>query len=336
VDSRERGGQALLVRARPVLALLLLAACRTHPAPAPEAGSSVPPAGPYALVLGTAQDGGCPQIGCEAPCCQAARADPHRRARVASLLVVDPPSGRRFLIDATPDLAEQLELARGRPPSRHPAGARPPLFDAILLTHAHMGHYAGLLELGREAYGSRGTRVLASPRMAAFLRSNAPWSALFGPEGATLEELAPGRELELAPGLRVLPRAVPHREEFSDTLAFELRGPHRRLLYAPDTDGWERWDPPVEAWIAGVDFALLDATFFGAGELPGRDLSTIPHPFLADSLERFGALDPQERRKIRFTHLNHSNPALDPVGPAATAVRAAGLALAREGELLEL
>jgi pyrroloquinoline quinone biosynthesis protein B len=293
------------------------------------------PAGPYALLLGTAQDGGLFQIGCEAACCARARRDPGGVRLVASLLLVDPRSGTRFLFDATPDLPRQVELARGRPAGRPPGEARRPLFDGIFLSHAHMGHYAGLLALGREAYGSGGVLLHASARMGAFLRENAPWKALLE-GGARLELLEPGRALCLGPELTVTPIAVPHREEYSDTLAFLIAGPRRTLLYAPDTDAWERWSPPIEELLARVDLALLDGTFFDDGEVPGRDLAEIPHPFVRASLERFSNLTVAERTKIHFVHLNHTNPAADPDSAASAAVRAAGLAVARECQLFEL
>lgn len=295
------------------------------------------PATPYVVVLGTAQDGGLPQIGCTEPRCRLAREDPARARMVASLLVVDPRSGKRFLIDATPDLARQVELARAHGAAAPGApGTRPPLFDGLFLTHAHMGHYAGLLALGKEAYGARGLATHASARMAAFLRENAPWSALVADGALALVTLEPGTPVALAADLEVLPFSVPHREEFSDTLGFLVRGPEHSVLYVPDADRWDGWESPPEAWIARADRAYLDGTFFDDGEVPGRDLSKIPHPFVRASLERFAALPAHERAKIRFVHLNHTNPACDAESRARRAIRALGMEVAAEGELVEL
>ncbi len=318
--------------ARRALALLLLApgCALAPPAASPARGA------PYVVVLGTAQDGGLPQIGCLLACCRAAREAPARSRLVTALLLVDPRSGKRFLFDATPDIAEQVERSRGHPPDRALEGPRPPLFDGVFLTHAHMGHYAGLLELGREAYGSAGLVVHASERMEGFLRSNAPWSALFAEGGARIERLTPGEPVALGDELSVTPLAVPHREEFSDTLAFRIDGPARSLLFAPDTDAWERWSPPIEEHLRAVDLALVDGTFYDDGEVPGRDLSTIPHPFIRTSLERFAGLPESERAKVRFLHLNHTNPACDPGSAASARIRAAGMAVARDGEVLGL
>ncbi len=315
------------------LAALLLASCA-----APESAEALPlPDDPYVLVLGTAQDGGLPQIGCEDASCRAARATGAGRRRVASLLIVDPASGSRWLVDATPDLPEQAELARGHPPTRRAEGPRPPLFDGILLTHAHTGHYTGLVHLGREAYGARALPVHASPRMAEFLRTNGPWSEMVRDGHVTLLVLEPGGEaLRLGERITVEPFRVPHRDELSDTLAFLIRGPERSVLYVPDADRFEGWSPPLESLLARADAALLDGTFFSGDEVPGRDLSKIPHPFVAQSIERFAALPARERAKIRFTHLNHTNPAADPASPEAARVRAAGMAIARDGDVIPL
>lgn len=315
--------------------LALLAACTANTADSDDAT----PATPYVLVLGTAQDGGLPQIGCEEELCRSARAKPGRRRLVTSLLLVDPRSGERWLFDATPDLPAQVERMRGHPESRPTAdatGPRPPLFEGVFLTHAHMGHYAGLHHLGPEAYGARDLPLYGTPRLLAYLEDNGPWSLLLSAGTLRPVELPPGRRIELAEDLAVRALAVPHREEFSDTVAFVIEGPSRSLLYLPDIDKWERWDTPIEEVLGEVDVALLDASFFAAGEIPGRDLADIPHPFVVESLERFRPLPLDERAKIRFTHLNHTNPAVDPDSAAAARIRAAGMRVARDGEVIHL
>jgi len=293
------------------------------------------PAAPFVVVLGTAQDGGLPQLACRGENCRRAREEPGFRRLVTSLLLVDPRSGQRWLFDATPDLPEQLERSEAVAP-RAPAVGRPALFDGVFLTHAHVGHYSGLLQLGREAYGSEAQLVHASPRMTAFLAENGPWGLLIEAGHLRVEPMAPGEVVELAPDLRVRALAVPHRDEYSDTLAFVIDGPRRSCLYLPDVDKWAKLEPPIEALLAEVDLALVDGSFFSAGELPGRSMEEIPHPFVVESLERFAPLPASERAKLIFTHLNHSNPACDPGGPEAVQVRAAGCRVASEGLLLEL
>jgi len=314
---------------RIALSIPLVAGCAAMP-------EHEAPGNPYVLVLGTAQDGGLPQIGCRKECCEAARRDPERRRLVTSILVVDPRSGTRFLVDASPDLPEQIELAKRHPPARTAAGPRPPLVDGIFLTHAHIGHYLGLAHLGREVYGAKDTPLHASARMAAYLRENGPWSLLVETGAVRLEILEPDRPVELGEDLSIVPITVPHREEYSDTFGFVVRGPNRALLYVSDIDKWENWDRRVEDVLAGVDVALLDGTFFDEQEVPGRLMAEIPHPFIVESIERFSGLAPEERGKVLFTHMNHSNPAAVPESPEASAIRAAGMAVARDGQRIEL
>lgn len=294
------------------------------------------PAGPYVVVLGTAQDGGVPQIGCDQPRCVRARRDSSARRLVTSLLLADPRSGRRWLFDASPDLASQVERARAHPPTRSTTGARPPLFDGVFLTHAHIGHYLGLAQLGREVYGARELPTYGSSRMLAFLRDNAPWKLLVESKALELREIELESEVQLADHVRVSALLVPHRDEFSDTLAFIVRGPRRALLYLPDIDKWERWEQRLEDVLARVDVALVDGAFYADGEIAGRSMAEIPHPFITQTLERLRAAPLELRSKVVFTHLNHTNPACDEGGEAQRAIRAAGMRVAREGELIEL
>ncbi len=299
-------------------------------------GPAATPAGPYALVLGTAQDAGVPQIAADGPQDRAARRDPSRRRLVASLLIVDPAVGGRWLIDATPDLAEQVARAEGHPANRVVAPGRPPLFDAIFLTHAHSGHYTGLLELGREAYAADGQRVVASGRMAKWLESNAPWELLMRLGHVRLERFESGRPLRLSERLTLEPIPVPHRAEYTDTLAFRVAGPAHSLLWLPDIDKWELWDRRLEGVLASVDRAFLDGSFFGPGEVPGRAMTEIPHPFMVETLARLAPLPESERRKVVFVHLNHSNPALDPASPERAELERAGMRIAEEVERYDL
>lgn len=310
-----------------VLAFLCVAACSENGSVggAPEA----PPRDrPYAVVLGIAQDGGYPQAGMkESPAWE----DPSLRRMVASLGIVDPASGRRFLIDATPDFKEQLHRLDRLAPVEDTPG-----LDGIFLTHGHVGHYTGLLHLGREVIGAHRVPVYAMPRMTRLLRDNAPWELLVRLQAIELRPLAAGKPVTPAPGLRITPLPVPHRDEYTETIGFLVEGPRRALLFLPDIDKWERLDETgarIESWIARVDVAYLDGTFFADGEVPGRAMAEIPHPFIEESLRRFARLPAPERRKIRFVHINRTNPAMSPHSPAAGAVRDAGMGIAAELEI---
>jgi pyrroloquinoline quinone biosynthesis protein B len=267
-----------------------------------------------AILLGTAQDGGVPQAGCHCALCTRARTDLTRRQWVACLGLVDRAARQSWLIDATPDLPEQLSALHTLAPDCPLAG--------IALTHAHVGHYAGLIHLGREVWNTQGLPVYASPRMAGFLRENGPWSQLVTLNNIRLRTLEPGHETQLSPDLHLAPILVPHRDEFSDTLAFVVRGPALRLFYCPDIDTWDRWEHELRGFVAGMDVALLDGTFFSAEELGGRDLSHIPHPLATNTVERLAGVDCD----VRLIHLNHSNP-LHRSGPERDWLAAQGIGI---------
>ncbi len=286
---------------------------------------------PYLVVLGIAQDGGYPQAGCRKSCCQRVYNGQQPGRFIASLAIVDPRSGRRWLIDATPDFREQLRLLDETAPVPDSPG-----LAGIFLTHAHIGHYTGLMHLGREVMGSRRVPVYAMPRMHTFIRENGPWSLLVDLHNIELRRLAHQTPVRLADDLSIIPILVPHRDEFSETVGFLIRGPNRSALYIPDIDKWERWKVRIEDMLSKVDVAFLDGTFFANGEIPGRDMSEIPHPFIVESMQRFASLPVSEKRKIRFIHLNHTNPALNRTSQAYHKIQQAGLAVARQGEKVGL
>lgn len=289
---------------------------------------------PYVLVLGIAQDGGYPQAACRKPCCEPAWRDSRLRRLATSLAIVDPQSGERWLIEATPDLREQVRLLDDLAgPASSPGRTG---LSGIFVTHAHIGHYAGLQTLGREAIGDDAVPVYAMPRMQAFLRFGGPWSLLVDERYIDLRALKHNEPVQLNRRITITPFLVPHRDEFSETVGFRIQGPARSILFIPDIDKWERWESPIEDEVLKHDIAFLDGTFFANGEIPGRDISEIPHPFIEESMSRFGSLTAQQRARIRFIHLNHTNPAIDTTSPAAHRVRRAGFGLAEQGERLSL
>ncbi len=290
--------------------LLGAAACAAPRSPA------VPPRGVWSLrVLGAAQDGGVPQLGCTAAVCVQAHRHRVPADRVAALAVVAP-DGRWWLIDATPDLPAQVG-AMGRLP------------EAILLTHAHIGHYTGLMFLGREAADTRGMPVRCSPAMADFLRGNAPWSQLVKLGEIELRPFQSGKPFELAAGLTVTPWEVPHRNEFADTHAFRIeREGGLSVLYLPDIDRWEPWDRDLAQVARGTDLLFLDGTFFSDAELPGRDRSTIPHPDVTETMDLLEEVVAATGNRVVFTHLNHTNPLWIPGSRANAELRRRGFTTA--------
>jgi pyrroloquinoline quinone biosynthesis protein B len=283
------------------------------------------------IVLGIAQDAGMPQIGNpEDP----AWRDPTRARLAVALALVDRRENRtrRWLFEATPDLRAQLQRL-----DRHaPSDAAGLGIDGIFLTHAHIGHYAGLIFLGHESAGASEIPVHAMPRMAAFLRANGPWDQLVRYRNIRIEVLAEASPVRLAEQISVTAQRVPHRDEYSETVGYSIRGPQRAVYFLPDIDSYERWasefNVQIEDVIRAHDLLYLDATFHDDHELPGRDMTQIPHPRITTSMDRFDALPAAERAKIRFIHLNHSNPARDPDSVQSGAIAHRGYRVAQEGE----
>ena len=280
-----------------------------------------------AILLGNSQDAGYPSAGCRRNCCNRVRTGELAGSFASSLAIIDV-DGNRWLIDATPDFPRQLELLDRMFPVSDPA----PGLAGILLTHAHIGHYTGLMHLGREVLGTKALPVYAMPRMREFLRSNGPWSQLVELGNIDLPDSGLEAGIQLGSRLGIRAIRVPHRAEFSETVAYEITGPNRKLLYLPDIDNWRDCHPAIEELIDSEDFALLDGTFLDANELGGRDMSEIPHPTVRHSMQRFSQLTEDQRRKVHFIHLNHTNPLLDPASTETREVIAAGFQIGRQGQ----
>ncbi|MBL7812392.1 MAG: pyrroloquinoline quinone biosynthesis protein PqqB [Bacteroidetes bacterium] len=255
-------------------------------------------------VLGTAQDGGYPHIGCSRTCCRLAL-DSNRHESVVALAVADTVRHQWWLVEATPDLTTQLQLFRNLTDSAYPF-----LPAGILLTHAHIGHYTGLMYLGREAMGARNVPVYCMPEMARFLSQNGPWKQLVEQKNILLNPMQFDDTLRLGASTAVVPVQVVHRDEFSETAGFRILAGNRRVLFIPDIDKWEKWGRNIIPEVQQSDIALLDATFYSAAELPGRRMAEVPHPFVMETMAKFESQSPATRSKVYFIHFNHTNPAL--------------------------
>lgn len=293
--------------------------------------NSAPSLSPYIIVLGVAQDAGYPQADCQRACCRPAWKHAELRRHVACLGIVDPVTGERWMIDATPDFKDQLQALNRQAPNRDD---RP--LSGVLLTHAHIGHYTGLMYLGFEAIGAKSVPVYAMPRMREYLSTSGPWSQLVRLHNIELRPLEDGAEIALNARIRVRPFRVPHRDEYSETVGFEIIGPEKCVVYIPDIDKWEKWDTQIETVIGRCDRAFLDGSFFLNDEVQGRDMSIFPHPFIVESMARFSPLPDSEKQKITFIHFNHTNPVLDEDSEQARAVRDRGYRIAIEGEKIPL
>lgn len=279
------------------------------------------------VVLGVAQDGGIPQVNVQD---DPAWEDESLRRRVVSLGVIDHEAGTRYMFEATPDFREQLhdlnEIAgtEGAP-------------DGLFLTHAHIGHYTGLMFLGFESMSAERVPVYTLPLMAEFLSTNGPWGQLVGYENIDLPVMTAGEPVELTPHLAVLAWDVPHRREYAETAGFRIQGPELSVVFIPDIDSWEEWTEQgirIEDVVMENDLIYIDATFFDNDELPGRDMSAIPHPRVSETMDLFQDYPDAIRQRIRFIHYNHTNPIRYEGSAETREVLERGYRIAREGERL--
>lgn len=276
-------------------------------------------------ILGTAQDAGKPQIGHHV---DTAWRNSEQIIPASSIAIADNTDGSRYLFDATPDIKAQLYALDQ---FSGDTGFR---LDGIFLTHAHMGHYLGLAQLGREAMNAKNIPVYAMPRMQSFLENNGPWDQLVSLNNIKINTLDDQTPVNVNAQINVTPFLVPHRSEYSETVGFQIKGPSKSAVYLPDIDSWEEWDisgTQLKTMIAENDFLLLDGTFYDGGELPKRDMGKIPHPTMTTTMEALRTLSVAERAKVHFTHLNHSNPTHDKHTAAFADIEKAGYKLAKTG-----
>ena len=274
-------------------------------------------------ILGVVQDGGLPHLGSDRICCE----DFEQNRYVTSIMLINNETNESYLFDASPDINKQLNFM-GKGIKKNLKG--------IFLTHAHIGHYTGLMYFGREALNSKLMKVYAMPRMKKFLEQNGPWSQLVSLENISITELNNKSNIVIDSNVTVQPIEVPHRAEFSETVGYKIYGPNKTALFIPDIDKWYLWEKSIVDEIENIDYVLIDATFYDSKEVNYRDLSEIPHPFVVESIELFDSMKYEERNKIFFIHLNHTNPLLDKESDQYKFVKEKGYNVAEEGLNLKL
>ena len=277
----------------------------------------------FITVLGISQDAGYPQIGCDKACCKAFYNGEESKKLISCIGLVDLQNNKKYIFDATPDFTQQVhdlksDLDNGR------------VVDGIFLTHAHIGHYTGLMYLGFEAMDAKGIPVYTMPRMKTYLETNGPWSQLVSMNNIELKQIQRDSTIVLNDGLKVTPFLVPHRDEYAETVGYKIEGVKKSALYIPDINKWELWDRDIIEEVKNVDFAFIDATFFKEGEVP-RPMKDIPHPFIVETTKLFENESVETKSKIHFIHLNHTNPALKETDRSKDSIQALGYNFAKQG-----
>ena len=312
---------------RTLLILSLVCVQCTVPNSESNQAKQTPP--PYLMVLGNVQDAGSPHAACQKDCCKELFETPDPTRMVVSLGLIEPQQKLNWIFDATPDLPRQMKFLKKE------TGGTSETPNGIFLTHAHIGHYTGLMFLGRESMNAESVPVFAMPKMRSYLSENGPWSQLVAVNNIDIMHLENDSTIQLTEELRVTPFLVPHRDEYSETVGYKISGPSKSAIFIPDIDKWHKWKKSIVQEISKVDYALLDASFFANGEV-GRDMSEIPHPFVSESMNLFKHLSEQEKSKIYFIHFNHTNPLLRSESAESKLVIENGFNIARLGDKIEL
>ncbi|KDE61976.1 MBL fold metallo-hydrolase [Fusobacterium necrophorum] len=250
--------------------------------------------------LGIAQDAGIPQIGCTCKICSEINAGKRKAESPVALGITNKKTGRKFIIEATPDFSKQYNRFLNIEEKEQLSG--------IILTHAHIGHYTGLMFLGREALNTKKLKVFSSDKMEDFLKENAPWNQLIKLENIDIVNLIANKKIEIDEGLFITAIEVKHRNEYADTYGFLIEG-DEKIFFLPDIDSWNGFENELETLIKECKKVILDATFFikeEIGNIRGRNINEIPHPTVLETIS-FVEARKLEPNKIIFTHFNHTN-----------------------------
>lgn len=293
----------------------------------------------HVRLLGTAAGGGFPQWNCWCPSCEVARRDPARAMpRTQSSAAVSADGERWFLLNASPDVREQVQSLNGHAP----AGARHVPVEGVVLTDAEIDHSLGLVLLreGRalRVYATRQVEVTLEAD-SRFLRTTRAFATV------TVTTLEPGRATPLQlrqggdSGLFVTPFIVPagpprfaSDDTAGHTIGLEVSGPGGSVVYAPATGAM---DAGLLERIARAGLALVDGTFWeddelialGIGERTARQLDHVPIWAPDGSLVRLAGTGTQ----CVYVHINNTNPILVEDSPERRAVESAGLIVGHDG-----
>ncbi len=285
---------------------------------------------PYLVILGNVQDAGSPHAACQKECCKALFSNPDPNRKVVSLGIVNPVDSATYLFEATPDMTTQMKYLT----TLGNTGKEVP--DAIFLTHAHIGHYTGLMYLGKEAMNAQEVKVFAMPKMTSYLTNNGPWSQLVDNNNIALSVIADDSIFQVDPSIKTMGFRVPHRDEYSETVGYKIIGPNKSAIFIPDIDKWSKWNKNIIDEVKQVDYAFIDATFYDGDEINNRDISAIPHPFIIETMALFKNAPKKEKGKIYFIHLNHTNPGLNSESEQSRIIKEKGFNIAQYHSVFNL
>jgi pyrroloquinoline quinone biosynthesis protein B len=271
-------------------------------------------------VLGSGQDAGIPHIGCYCDICTNARRHKEYQRLGPSIAIWNDNSC--YIIDASPDFKSQMDMVSEEGIKIERNGKIP--VSGILLTHAHFGHYSGLLQLGKEALNEENLPVHCTSKMKRFLEGNLPFRLLVQEGNIHVTEIQIDKESH-ANGLHFKPILVPHRAEIADCVGYIILS-EKRFIYIPDLD---YWTDEILSEIKKADLALIDGTFYSKDEI--SRFGEVPHPPILETIKKVET----EHSEILFTHINHTN-AINRMGDERKNVEEKGFKIAYDGMEIEI
>jgi pyrroloquinoline quinone biosynthesis protein B len=295
------------------------------------------------LVLGTAAGGGIPQWNCACPGCSGARAHPRRRRRHASL-ALRTDDGRWYIVNATPDIGDQIE---GRPELHPGPGPRQTPVAGLVLTDAELDHTSGIARL-REA--DRLEVIATAPVRRALLDrlhlgdvlapyTSVTWRELPRRGAEPLDRGTTGLQISGIPVSGKRPRYAADAPD-DDAWVVALR------LYDPGSGTTALYAPALAAWPDGfqqaaaeADLVIVDGTFWddeeprrtGISERTATGMGHLPIEGPDGTAERLARLS----ARCLYTHLNNTNPLVDPAAPQHKRLARLGIEVAYDGMVIE-
>lgn len=263
-------------------------------------------------VLGNAQDGGVPHLGCSCQNCEAVRNGNKEPLYVNSLLLKEDGSDNsvRYLIGATPDIRFQIV---GK------------FIDGVFVSDSQMADMLGLLHFGKPVRDAKGVPVYSTPEVLEYLEENDPYKLLVDRENIEAHPVEPGEEVDVQGG-KVTPVEVNHYGE-NRTLAFMIEGEGKKLFYMSQTDEWR--EDNLEK-VKEADIAIIDGCFWTPDEIDRYE--EVLHPPIKQSLDRLEDVDTE----IYFTHFNHTNPVIREDSDERQELEERGFGVVEKGDEFEI
>lgn len=300
-------------------------------------------------ILGSGAGGGFPQWNCNCANCRAVRAGAQGFSpRTQSSLAVSADGANWVLLNASPDLREQIAAAPQLAPSADdPVRASP--IKAVALTNGDVDHVAGLLNL-REA---QPFAVYAAGRVLQALGANPIFTILqtqlVPRTELRMDEVTPvkGAGVDLGLAIRAFPvpgkialyledkNAPNFGTSAGDTLGLEIieKATGKSFFYIP---GCAKVDAPLAQRLTNAALVFFDGTLFHENEmieqgLLGKTGSRMGHVNMSGADGSIAAFAPLNVARKIYVHINNSNPVLDAGSKEHAAARAAGWEIGADG-----